>query len=108
LLGGVRNQPKAEAKPKAAKTDRKAEAKARDEARALRKAASEAERESARLAALCAAIDRAMSDAAGADPTLASLPISELSRRRARLAAELSLAEARWLEVSEQLEKQAA
>ena len=106
MLG--RNQPKVEAKPKVAKADRKSAAKARDEARALKKAASEAEAESARLAAACSAIDRAMFDPSGADPKLASLPMSELSRQRAKVAAELALAEARWLEVSEQLESQAA
>ncbi|HEY0627424.1 MAG TPA: ABC-F family ATP-binding cassette domain-containing protein [Allosphingosinicella sp.] len=103
-----RNQPKAEAAAKPVKLDRKAAAKARDEARALKKAASEAEAESARLAAECSAIDRAMFDPAGADPKLAALPMSELSRKRAKVAAELALAEARWLEVSEQLEQQAA
>jgi ATP-binding cassette subfamily F protein 3 len=103
-----RNQPKVEARPKAAKVDRKSAAKARDDARELRKAASEAERESARLAAQCSAIDRAMFDPAGADPKLASLPMGELSRQRAKVTAELALAEARWLEVSEQLESQAA
>jgi ATP-binding cassette subfamily F protein 3 len=103
-----RNQPKAEAKPKAAKVDRKAEAKAREEARELKKAAAAAEAESARLAAQCSAIDRAMFDPSGADPKLAALPVSELSRQRAKLAAQLALAEARWLEASEQLEQQAA
>ena len=103
-----RNQPKAEAKPKAVKSDRKAKANARNEASALKRAASEAEAESARLAAQCSAIDKAMFDPAGAQPDLASLPMSELSRRRAKLAAELAVAEARWLEASEQLESLAA
>jgi ATP-binding cassette subfamily F protein 3 len=103
-----RNQPKAERKPKAAKADRKAESKAREDARALRKAAVEAEAASARLAAICSALDRAMFDPAGAEPDLASLPMSELSRRRAKVAAELEEAEARWLAVSEQLELLAA
>ncbi len=103
-----RNQPKAEAKPKAVKSDRKAKANARNEASALKKAASEAEAESARLAARCSAIDRAMFDPAGAEPELASLPMSELSRRRAKLGAELAAAEARWLEASEELERVAA
>ena len=44
----------------------------------------------------------------GACPTLAALPIGELAQRRAAIAAELEAAEARWLEVSEQLEKAAA
>ena len=103
-----RNQPKAEAKPKPVKADRKAAANARQEAQALTKAASEAETESARLAAQCSAIDRAMFDPGSADPHLASLPMSELSRQRAKLAADLALAEARWLKASEQLDTLAA
>jgi ATP-binding cassette subfamily F protein 3 len=103
-----RNQPKAEAKPKAIKAGRKAVAKARDDARTLKQAATEAESESARLAARCSAIDRAMFDPSNADPALAALPMSELTRQRARLAAELVEAEARWLAASEQLEQLAA
>ncbi|MDV3256566.1 MAG: ATP-binding cassette domain-containing protein, partial [Sphingomonas sp.] len=99
-----RNQPKVERKPRSPKADRKA----REDARALRKEAMAAEAASARLAAQCAALDRAMFDPAGAEPELASLPVSELSRRRARVAAELEEAEARWLKVSEQLEQLAA
>jgi ATP-binding cassette subfamily F protein 3 len=103
-----RNQPKAEAKPKAIKVDRRAAANSRNEAIALKRVASDAEAESARLAAQCSAIDRAMFDPAGAEPDLASLPMSELSRRRAKLGAALALAEARWLVASEQLESRAA
>jgi ATP-binding cassette subfamily F protein 3 len=103
-----RNQPKAEAKPKAIKVDRRAAANSRNEAIALKRVASDAEAESARLAAQCSAIDRAMFDPAGAEPDLASLPMSELSRRRAKLGAALALAEARWLVASEQLESLAA
>jgi len=104
-----RNQPKWNAKmPKSAKPDRKADARAKEQARALKKQAAEAEVISARLAAQCSAIDRAMFDPAGAEPTLAALPIGELAQRRAAIAAELEAAEARWLEVSEQLEKAAA
>jgi ATP-binding cassette subfamily F protein 3 len=103
-----RNQPKGEARPKGSKEDRKASAKAREEARALKKSAAEAEAASARLAALCSAIDRAMFDPASADPELASLPMSELSQRRAKIAAELQAAESRWIEASEQLESIAA
>ena len=102
-----RNQPKGEARPKASKADRKAESRARDQARALKKAAAEAEASSARLAAQCALIEQAMIDPASAAPELAALDMSELSRRRARLAAELEIAEARWLEASEQLERAA-
>ena len=104
-----RNQPKQIAKaPRQAKVDRKADGRSREEARALKKQAAEAEAASARLAAQCSAIDRAMFDPAGAEPTLAALPIGELAQRRAAIAAELEAAEARWLEVSEQLEKAAA
>ena len=103
-----RNQPAAPAKAKGTKVDRKAAAKARDEARALKQAASDAERESQRLAALCSALDRAMFDPASADPKLAGLPMSELARRRSKLAAELEQAEARWLEASEQADSLAA
>lgn len=103
-----RNQPKPDAKPKPAKMDRKSAAKARDDARALRRAASDAETACARLTAQCSAIDQAMIDPTSADPVLASLSMSELSRRRARLMDELAVAEARWLEASEQLERQAA
>jgi ATP-binding cassette subfamily F protein 3 len=103
-----RNQPKAEAKPKKVKTDRKAAANAREEARALKRAASDAEAESARLAAQCSALDRAMFDPEEADPQLASLPMSELSQQRANVAAELAIAEARWLKASEELESLAA
>ena len=102
-----RNQPKGEARPKASKADRKAESRARDQARALKKAAAEAEAASARLAAQCALIEQAMIDPASAAPELAALDMSELSRRRASLAAELEIAEARWLEASEQLERAA-
>ncbi|MBA2772352.1 MAG: hypothetical protein H0U34_10165 [Sphingomonas sp.] len=103
-----RNQPPAPAKPKQPKQDRKAAAKAREDARALKKAAAEAEAASARLMAQCSAIDHAMFDPANAPAELASLPMSELSRRRAKLVAELEATEARWLQASEQLEKLAA
>jgi ATP-binding cassette subfamily F protein 3 len=103
-----RNQPKAERKPKGSKADRKAGSKAREDARALQKLAADAEAASARLAAQCSAIDRAMFDPASAEPELASLPMTELSRRRAKLSADLEEAEARWLDVSEQLERLAA
>jgi ATP-binding cassette subfamily F protein 3 len=103
ILG--RNQPKAAAK---ASKQAKADSRSREAARALKKAAAEAEAASARLAALCSAIDRAMFDPQGAEPSLAALPIGELAQRRTAIAAELEAAEARWLEVSEQLEKAAA
>ncbi|MEG3154640.1 ABC-F family ATP-binding cassette domain-containing protein [Sphingomonas sp. RB1R13] len=103
-----RNQPRSEAKAKPVKGDRKAAAKAKDEADALKKAAVDAEKISARLAAECSALDQAMFDPAKAEPKLAALPMSELSRRRATLAAELEAAEARWMEAAELLERAAA
>ncbi len=45
---------------------------------------------------------------ADADPDLAALPMTELSRRRLAIAEQLSQAEAHWLHVSEQLERLAA
>jgi ATP-binding cassette subfamily F protein 3 len=95
-------------KPKQQRHDRKAAARAREDARALKKAAAEAEAASARLAAQCSALDRAMFDPANAPTEFANLPMSELSKRRARVAAELEAAEARWLDVNEQLERLAA
>ncbi|WP_293942746.1 ABC-F family ATP-binding cassette domain-containing protein [Sphingomonas sp.] len=103
-----RNQPKGEAKAKPAKLDKKAAAKAREDAQALKQAATDAEKASAKLAAECSALDRAMFDPSSASPDLAALPMTELSRRRAKLAAELEAAEARWIEASEQLEQAAA
>ncbi|MCY7338997.1 MAG: ATP-binding cassette domain-containing protein, partial [Sphingomonas bacterium] len=103
-----RNQPRAEARPKGSKADRKADARARDEARALKKKAAEAEAVSARLAAQCSALDRAMVDPAAAAPELAGLPMSELARRRAKIATDLEAAEARWIEASDRLDQAAA
>ena len=103
-----RNQPKAQAKRKVVKSDRTAAANPRNEASTLKKAASDAEAESARLSAECSAIDRAMFDPAGAEPDLALLPMTELLRLRAKLGAELALAESRWLKAAEQLETLAA
>ena len=103
-----RNQPQEGAKAKPKKLDRKAAARAKEEARQLRKAAAEAEAESARLMAQRSAIERAMFDPAGAPAELTSLPMSELSRRRATIAAQIEAAEARWVEASELLEQAAA
>ncbi len=103
-----RNQPKVEARAKPAKADKKAAAKARDEEKELRKKAAEAEAASERLAALCSALDQAMFDPASAAPDLAKLPMSELSSRRAKIAADLVTAEALWLEANDELESIAA
>ncbi|GAA3902479.1 ABC-F family ATP-binding cassette domain-containing protein [Sphingomonas limnosediminicola] len=95
-------------KPKQQRHDRKAAAKAREDARALKRAAAEAEAASARLAAQCAALDRALVDPTNAAAEFANVPMSELSKRRAQAASELQAAEARWLEVNEQLDRLAA
>jgi ATP-binding cassette subfamily F protein 3 len=98
-----RNQPKAEAKPKAPKGS-----KAREDAKALRRATDEAEKESLRLAEQRSELDRAMFDPSGAAPQYARLSMSELSQRRAKVAAALEEAEARWMELAEKLEREAA
>jgi ATP-binding cassette subfamily F protein 3 len=98
-----RNQPKADAKPKAPKG-----AKAREDAKALKKATDEAEKESLRLAEQRSELDRAMFNPSGADPQLARLSMSELSQRRAKVAAALEEAEARWMALAEKLEREAA
>ena len=103
-----RNQPKTEAKPKVAKQDKKAAAKAPDGEKELRRKAAEAEAASERLAALCSALDKAMFDPASAEPDLAKLPMSELSSRRTKIAADLEAAEASWLEANDELERLAA
>jgi ATP-binding cassette, subfamily F, member 3 len=95
-------------KPKQQRHDRKAAARAREDARALKKAAAEAEAVSARLAAQCSMLDRAMFDPTSAPTEFANMPMSELARRRAAVAAELAAVEARWLEANEQLEQLAA
>ena len=97
-----RNQPKSECRPRQSKAERKAAAKENENAKALKKAAAEAEAASAALAAECSALDRQLAEIACAKT------LSELSQRRAHLAEQLSQAEARWLEVSEQLERLAA
>ena len=103
ILG--RNQPKGEARRFT--PDRKATSKARDEAKTLRQAASEAETATARLLAEVEALDRALIDPA-AEPHFSRLSMGELAQRRAALAADLEVAETRWLEASEQLETIAA
>ena len=99
ILG--RNQPKS-AKDAPAKAKKKWDPKAKDKAKALAKAAADAEAASAKLAAECEALDREMAAAAS------TKAMTELSQRRAALAEKLAEAEAHWLEVSEQLEQQAA
>lgn len=98
-----RNQPKAETKTKAPKGS-----KAREDAKALKKATDDAEKESLRLAEQRSELDRAMFDPSGAAPQFARLSMSELSQRRAKVAAELEEAEARWMALAEKLEREAA
>jgi ATP-binding cassette subfamily F protein 3 len=99
-----RNQPKAAAKPK---VDRKAAAKARDAAAALKKKPPRPRprargwRRNARRSTRRCSIRRAPR------PSL-PLPMSELASRRAKVAADLAAAEARWVEAAEQLEQAAA
>jgi ATP-binding cassette subfamily F protein 3 len=49
-----------------------------------------------------------MFDPSSAAPELAGLPMSELASRRAKVAADLAAAEARWVEAAEKLEQAAA
>jgi len=49
-----------------------------------------------------------LSDPSNAPAEFANVSMSELSRRRAQLAADLEAAEAEWLAANEQLEQLAA
>ncbi|NIJ06867.1 ATP-binding cassette subfamily F protein 3 [Sphingomonas vulcanisoli] len=86
------------------KEERRAAAQAREQSQALRKQASAAEAEVAKLSAERSAVERAMFDPSGAEPTLAKLPMGDLMRKRAEVAAKLEAAEAKWLELSEKVE----
>ncbi len=97
------NQPKGEGKPKA-KKDKKAEAERREQVRQIRAKVSAAEKTIATLQARCSEFDRAMFDPSSASGELAKLTMSELSRRRAKVAEELAEVEAAWLENNELLE----
>ncbi|GAA4008044.1 ABC-F family ATP-binding cassette domain-containing protein [Sphingomonas humi] len=98
-----RNQPKADTKSKVPKGS-----KAREDAKALKKATDDAEKESLRLAEQRSELDRAMFDPSGAEPQFAKLSMSELSKRRAKVAAALEEAEARWMALAEKLEREPA
>ncbi|KQN25240.1 glycosyl transferase family 1 [Sphingomonas sp. Leaf33] len=97
--------PKAD-KPK--KKDKAAAAAAREAEKAARAAAKDAEAEMARLEKERTAVDRAMFDPATAEPKLAKLSMSDLMKRRAELTDQIAAAEARWVEASETLEREAA
>ncbi|MFD1787675.1 ABC-F family ATP-binding cassette domain-containing protein [Sphingomonas floccifaciens] len=97
--------PKAD-KPK--KKDKAAAAAAREAEKVARAAAKEAEAEMARLEKERTAVDRAMFDPSTAEPKLAKLSMSELMKLRAELTEKLDAAEARWMEATESLEREAA
>lgn len=94
------------------KADRKAEKKAAAEAREkqaeLRKDARDAESEIAKLTARRKALDEAMFAPDQAQGDLAKLTMTELMKQRADVADRLDTLEAKWLEISEVLEKIAA
>ncbi|RKF20512.1 ABC transporter ATP-binding protein [Altericroceibacterium spongiae] len=77
----------------------------REQTRRLRKDIAAAEKAMGQLQQECAAIDDVLADPAKASGPLASLSIGELGQRRVALVAELEEQEARWLELSEQLEE---
>ncbi|WP_260598807.1 ABC-F family ATP-binding cassette domain-containing protein [Sphingomonas endolithica] len=104
ILG--KNQPKNDGQ-KFGKKDKKAAAAAREKTAELRKAAQDAEAMTVKLMAERSVIDRAMFDPSAAEGNLAKLSMSELSRRRADVAARLEAAEAAWLEASEAVEQAA-
>jgi ATP-binding cassette subfamily F protein 3 len=81
---------------------------AREKEKALRRAAATAEADLSVLTEQRDAVDRAMSDPAGADASLAKLAMSELMKRRASLEARIEAAEAAWLEANDAMEKLAA
>ena len=95
-----RNQPKSEARPSSPRRTARRRAKAREEARALKKAGGRSrsgEREAG--GGMFGARPRDVRSRRAPSPKLASLPMSELSRRRAKIALDLEAAEARWIEV---------
>ncbi len=103
-----RNQPKADAKPRAEKKDRKAAAQARELARQAAREVSEAEGVIARWQKQLSAIDQAMFAPTSAAPDLRDLTMGELSRRRGEVLRKLEQAEQQWLVASERLESQEA
>ncbi|RJT25700.1 ABC transporter ATP-binding protein [Chakrabartia godavariana] len=104
ILG--KNQPKAgDGSAKSGKKgDRAAQAQNRQEAQQLRKDVSAAEAELERLTQERSAIDEAMFAPDKAQSKYAKMTMSDLSRLRGEMNAKVEAAEARWLELSEQLE----
>ncbi len=97
--------PKAE-KPK--KKDKAAVAAAKEAEKAARAAAKDAEAEMGRLEKERTAVDRAMFDPSTAEPKLAKLSMSDLMKLRSELTDKIDAAEARWMEASEALDREAA
>ncbi len=97
--------PKAE-KPK--KKDKAAVATAKEAEKAARAAAKDAEAEMGRLEKERTAVDRAMFDPSTAEPKLAKLSMSDLMKLRSELTDKIDAAEARWMEASEALDREAA
>jgi ATP-binding cassette, subfamily F, member 3 len=85
------------------KEERKLAAVAREKEAELRKAATSAESEMAKLTDRRSAIERAMFDPASATGPDAKLTMSELMKLRADIAAQIDVAELRWLAASEAL-----
>jgi len=104
ILG--KNQPKAgDGSAKSGKKgDRAAQAQNRQKAQQLRKDVSAAEAELERLTQERSAIDEAMFAPDKAQSKYAKMTMSDLSRLRGEMNAKVEAAEARWLELSEQLE----
>ncbi len=104
ILG--KNQPKsADGSGKGGKkSDRASQAQDRQKAQQLRKDVSAAESELERLTQERNAIDEAMFAPDKAAPKYAKMTMSDLSRLRGEVNAKVDAAEARWLELSEQLE----
>ncbi|GGD87971.1 glycosyl transferase family 1 [Tsuneonella deserti] len=101
-----RNQPKADPDGRPAKKV-KGKGRDREAAKRARAAVLEAEKTVARLQQQASAIDRAMWEPQADHGELAPLTMGELARRKATVSKELEDAEARWLEASEQLEREA-
>ncbi len=85
---------------KGGKEARKAAAQAREQLQSIKKAVHDAEADMAKLAVIRSAIDAAMFDPMAAAPVYASLTMSELMQRRAKIADALSAAEAKWIAAS--------
>ncbi|MBM3927778.1 MAG: ABC-F family ATP-binding cassette domain-containing protein, partial [Sphingomonadales bacterium] len=104
ILAGE-DTPKAD-KPK--KKDKAAVAAAKEAEKAARAAAKDAEAEMAKLEKERTAVDRAMFDPSTAEPKLAKLSMSDLMKLRSELTDKIDAAEARWMDASELLDREAA